>query len=380
MRSIKLTFVGGVVSAVLAFALNVVAARFLDNDDFVIYGVIFNTSIIIASVFEFGLPSSILVINNKKGKIDAYQVLSFVLSWLLIALILSVPFFYISDNVYLLGLCLGIALAIYKILNTTNQLEELWGTYSLNNIFMNVIRLAVLFFVLVILELNSVEYIYTIQVIAVATYSLFMLNDRISVLNYKALSKLIENKSHILRIFIVSIFVALLMRVDVLVLYFKNVDIKHYFLATSLCMLIPLLASSISVVFIRSNNSLKVDIKKQCFGSIIVFLAYFIFTPYVSRLLFGVDSELLYECTIVISLTYCIALLFVERESYLYNHDSKSLVVLKLIQLFSMLIFAYYLIDLFGAMGMAWAVFISRLFGWAYMIFATSNSNSAISP
>lgn len=380
MKSIKLTFVGGVVSSILVFTLNVIAARFLSDEVFVVYGVIFNASVIISSVFEFGLPSSALVVNNKRGKADVYRIMSFIMSWLLIALILSIPLFFITNNVYFMGLILGILLAKYKILNTINQLEEAWGKYSLNNVFMNFMRIIALFFIVVIFELEDIEYIYIFQVLTVATCCFFMLNNKVSVFDYKSLSKLLENKSDLFKIFIVSVLVALLMRVDILVLHFKEVDVKSYFLASSLCMLIPLLASSISVVFIRSNNSMKIKPKTQYIGAIVVFVSYLIFTPYVSTMLFGFESDLLYYCTIVVSLTYCIALVFVERESFLYNNDPKSLMILKLIQLSLMLIFAFILIDYIGAIGMACAVFLSRLFGWAYLIFVTSRYNPGVSP
>lgn len=380
MKSIKLTFVGGVVSSILVFTLNVIAARFLSDEVFVVYGVIFNSSVIISSVFEFGLPSSALVVNNKRGKADVYRIMSFIMSWLLIALILSIPLFFITNNVYFMGLTLGILLAKYKILNTTNQLEEAWGRYSLNNVFMNFMRIIALFFIVVIFELEDIEYIYIFQVLTVATCCFFMLNNKVSIFDYKSLSKLLENKSDLFRIFIVSVLVALLMRVDILVLHFKEVDVKSYFLASSLCMLIPLLASSISVVFIRSNNSMKIKPKTQYIGAIVVFMSYLIFTPYVSTMLFGFESDLLYYCTIVVSLTYCIALVFVERESFLYNNDPKSLMILKLIQLSLMLIFAFLLIDYIGAIGMACAVFLSRLFGWVYLIFVTSRYNRGVSP
>lgn len=380
MKSIKLTFVGGVVSSILVFTLNVIAARFLSDEVFVVYGVIFNASVIISSVFEFGLPSSALVVNNKRGKADVYRIMSFIMSWLLIALILSIPLFFITNNVYFMGLTLGILLAKYKILNTTNQLEEAWGRYSLNNVFMNFMRIIALFFIVVIFELEDIEYIYIFQVLTVATCCFFMLNNKVSIFDYKSLSKLLENKSDLFKIFIVSVLVALLMRVDILVLHFKEVDVKSYFLASSLCMLIPLLASSISVVFIRSNNSMKIKPKTQYIGAIVVFMSYLIFTPYVSTMLFGFESDLLYYCTIVVSLTYCIALVFVERESFLYNNDPKSLMILKLIQLSLMLIFAFLLIDYIGAIGMACAVFLSRLFGWAYLIFVTSRYNPGVSP
>lgn len=380
MKSIKLTFVGGVVSSILVFTLNVIAARFLSDEVFVVYGVIFNASVIISSVFEFGLPSSALVVNNKRGKADVYRIMSFIMSWLLIALILSIPLFFITNNVYFMGLILGILLAKYKILNTINQLEEAWGKYSLNNVFMNFMRIIALFFIVVIFELEDIEYIYIFQVLTVATCCFFMLNNKVSVFDYKSLSKLLENKSDLFKIFIVSVLVALLMRVDILVLHFKEVDVKSYFLASSLCMLIPLLASSISVVFIRSNNSMKIKPKTQYIGAIVVFVSYLIFTPYVSTMLFGFESDLLYYCTIVVSLTYCIALVFVERESFLYNNDPKSLMILKLIQLSLMLIFAFILIDYIGAIGMACAVFLSRLFGWVYLIFVTSRYNRGVSP
>ena len=66
-NNIRITFFGGLISAAVAFLLNIVAARILEPSEFQSYSVYFNLTLIISAVFEFGLPSSLVVIFNKKG-------------------------------------------------------------------------------------------------------------------------------------------------------------------------------------------------------------------------------------------------------------------------------------------------------------------------
>ncbi|EJH4258321.1 hypothetical protein NC812_004591, partial [Escherichia coli] len=129
-------------------------------------------------------------------------------------------------------------ITVHKILNVFNQIDELWGRYSFNNILCNFVKLNFVLFA-VILHPENVIYALWALAIAYIVSIIYMISGRnIKLRLYKDGVNFRTEFNLLFKFYLITAIVALLMRVDVLIINYVGLNAADYFIASTLCMLI----------------------------------------------------------------------------------------------------------------------------------------------
>ncbi|EKK5922315.1 oligosaccharide flippase family protein, partial [Enterobacter hormaechei] len=123
-KSIFVTFAGGLLSAILTFMVNVVAAKYLVVAEFNQLAVFINATVILSAIFEFGLSSSLIVIYKKKDKHHCEMLASMAIVGMIgiFILLLPVVYYYWGIN-SVLCVFASLLMTVHKVLNIFNQID-----------------------------------------------------------------------------------------------------------------------------------------------------------------------------------------------------------------------------------------------------------------
>lgn len=372
-KSIFVTFAGGLLSAILTFMVNVVAAKYLIVTEFNQLAVFINATVILSAVFEFGLSSSLIVIFKKKDKRHCEMLTSLAIAGMIGLFILMLPFvyFYWGGN-SVLCVFASLLMAVHKILNIFNQIDESWGRYSFNNVLSNAVKLGFVTIAVIIypkdvfFALMGLTAAYIISIIYIISGCYIHLSFTCKYYFFK------DDLPILFKLYLVTAIVALLMRADVIIIDGMGFNAANYFIASTLCMLIPLLNSSVMAVLVKVGIK-NVQKKQKIFFIAFIILGYLVFSKLVLSLLYGNAYESAATIMYVLAIAFSVGLYFTDRESVLYHQSNNRLLYLKITQLVVMFITSYPLITYLGEIGMAYAVLLSRLVGWLYLITICEN-------
>lgn len=372
-KSILITFAGGLLSAVLTFFVNIIAAKYLIVREFTQFAVFINSTVILSAVFEFGLSSSLVVIYKKKGRHYCEVLSSHAIFLMCILFIVISPILYAYWSIGgVICLLASFLITVHKILNVFNQIDELWGRYSFNNILCNFVKLNFVLFA-VILHPENVIYALWALAIAYIVSIIYMISGRnIKLRLYKDGVNFRTEFNLLFKFYLITAIVALLMRVDVLIINYVGLNAADYFIASTLCMLIPLLNSSVTSVLVKVGTN-HVRNKHKIRLIIFIILGYLLCSKYVITILYDEQYKDATNIMYILAVAYAIGLYFTDKESELYHQSNNRLLYLKISQLSVLAFGSFPLLFYMGETGMACAVLLSRLSGWVYLITMCKN-------
>ncbi len=395
-ESILKVLSSNIVAAGLGFLINIILARLLAPEIYGEIAVILTLSSILYTSFDFGLATNQIVIINESNGRDEKRVNEFFKRWLLFSTILSIVlistikyFDVLSLNEKIALVFIFISLMLNRFLLSKYQARGNWKSYSIHNVLNNLLRLLCLSIIVFlylyesdILIYNSIIYGYIVSSILISMISIKALikesqtkletvtyND--SLISYKKILK------RMLPLGLSGILIILTMRLDVLFIeyYLNSKDVGLYYAANSIAMIFPLITASILSVFIQQatkrdenfiSDIFKYQINKIKYIPFIIAIVYFS-SPYIIELLYGESYSEIKNLFIVLTIAYVGGMIFTPVEGFFYAKKANTILMLRLIQLILILIGHSILIRFFGAIGVAYSVLVSRVFGWIYL-------------
>ncbi|HHA1825410.1 TPA: hypothetical protein ACOEL9_000998 [Enterobacter hormaechei subsp. xiangfangensis] len=372
-KSIFVTFAGGLLSAILTFMVNVVAAKYLVVAEFNQLAVFINATVILSAIFEFGLSSSLIVIYKKKDKHHCEMLASMAIVGMIGIFILLLPVVYYYWGISsVLCVFASLLMTVHKVLNIFNQIDEAWGRYSFNNVLSNAVKLGFVTTAVIVYPTNVIYALMGLTVAYIVSI-VYIISGRYISLSFPHKNYYFKDDLPVIfKLYLVTAIVALLMRVDVIIIDGMGFNAANYFVASTLCMLIPLLNSSVMAVLVKVGIQ-NVQKKQKIFFIAFIILGYLICSKWVLSLLYGNTYESAANIMYILTIAFSVGLYFTDKESVLYHQSNNRLLYLKITQLLVMIVSSYPLITYLGEIGMAYAVLLSRLVGWLYLITICEN-------
>lgn len=381
----------------IGFLLNIFIARILTVEQYGRINLVFSFIIILFSLFEFNFGNTLIIFYKKFEKLHGenskdliFYVNGLFMKFLPFSLILIVfslfilKYFYQLTLVELLIILMNFYLFLtYRYITAIHQAVGNWKMFNFLNLLNNIVKSIVI--VLCFLLLTVVVDTYNAILIGNGIFPFIVL--LISIYYSKDLLKTVELKSSaryakifkniIIPLGISNIFIIIAMRVDNLVIE-KTLGAQAlgiYAAANVLALMFPLITSALRNVFLqngsdKNSNFLRQIINQQKKYGYYV-LGILVFSIIISKPMFSVlygqrydESVLIFRVLLV---AYIGGIFFTPLESYFYSHSPSKIRNLKFIQMLITVVFVVVLIKYFALIGVAYAIVLSRIYGWLYL-------------
>jgi len=402
MKKIIISVIGSNFAASgLGFLLNLLLARILTVEEFGRINLLFSMIILLFSLFEFNFGNAVVIVFNKlKNKIKNSQNLLYKINfiyyiYLLIIMLIAWIIIYIFQKIYSLTNFETLVLMIdfylfliYRYIISLYQALGNWKKYNFYNVLHNVMKITITIFSLVIgyyffniSKYISVLYGYIIYPIIFLALILLSSTKYIRLKIHKDIRLIRYLFNVLIPLGISNIFIIISMRADNFIIekFLGSYYVGIYAAANMLALLFPLITSGIRNVYLKigaehDDNFLNIifNQQKKYFPIvIIIFIISEIIAKYLFVLIFGenyIESVIVFQ---ILLIAYIGGIFFTPLESFFYSKKPILITKLKFLQMIIIILLGIVLVSKFSIMGMAYAIVISRLVGWIYLLLLT---------
>ena len=396
-----------VISAGLAFLINIFLARYLSIEIYGRINLLLSFTLIINTIGDLGLSNTNVIFNNKLKDEHSKEVLlnavgyffkKYFNSILIISGVLIIIFSLWFKLSYIeIGFLFfqGVLIIFFRFLLSFHQAFGNWSKFNVLNLSLNILKflfLGLCFIIPLLLRSQPIlSYDLVLGLLSLACIISFSLtlffSRRYAVINrhIKVEVKLENEFNKIWYPLIgINIIIVLAMRSDTLIIqyFLGEKSLGIYSAANSLSMVFPLITNSIMQVLLKETSNkgtdyLKriIELQKRYFVYItLVLFAIELLAYYLIPFIFGSqyeDSVIYFQILILAQLG---GLIFTPLESYFYSKNTKFIFYLKGIQLVIILTFSISFVQSFGLFSVAIAVLLSRVIGWIILSIKSSKA------
>lgn len=383
-------------AAGIGFFTTILLARWFSYEIFGRINLLLSLSAILITFLQFGFQNSLVIFSNKQdGRFDVARLFFVNREYLKYLLIIGFPFLllfiYFSNKTYLYSieeifflLVSPIFLVIYNYVATFYQAAGIWLKYNVLNLLYSLLKAIIIlltFFIIYVIRKESYtynDYIYSFLAYSLILFAIGWLTS-IKYIHFGHPNKELKGQLYktLIPIGISNLLIIIIMRVDnIIIEHFLGVkDVAIYSAANSIAFAFPLITSSIMKVLMKevSKNSLlyleKILFyqKKYFIHLIVTILLTFLIAPYLIPLLLGeryTSSVIIFQ---LLSIVYIGGIFFTPLESFFYTEDPYKILLIKVLQIFIVVIFGIIFIYFFSLVGMSIAIILSRVVAWIYL-------------
>lgn len=383
-------------AAGIGFFTTILLARWFSYEIFGRINLLLSLSAILITFLQFGFQNSLVIFSNKQdGRFDVARLFFVNREYLKYLLIIGFPFLllfiYFSNKTYLYSieeifflLVSPIFLVIYNYVATFYQAAGIWLKYNVLNLLYSLLKAIIIlltFFIIYVIRKESYtynDYIYSFLAYSLILFAIGWLTS-IKYIHFGHPNKELKGQLYktLIPIGISNLLIIIIMRVDnIIIEHFLGVkDVAIYSAANSIAFAFPLITSSIMKVLMKevSKNSLlyleKILFyqKKYFIHLIVTILLTFLIAPYLIPLLLGeryTSSVIIFQ---LLSIVYIGGIFFTPLESFFYTEDPYKILLIKVLQIFIVVVFGIIFIYFFSLVGMSIAIILSRVVAWIYL-------------
>ncbi|MEY1639338.1 oligosaccharide flippase family protein [Tenuifilum osseticum] len=391
-KSFFSVFIFNLISAFLGFMLNIILARYFDVETYGNISYFIASFLVLYTIFEFGFGNTLVILkskyeNNLKNYVNDTINTHFLIFSLILLIFTELIIQLFGEQLKLqiyesrILITSSFIFALYNYLISIYQADGKWMRYNYFNLLSNFLKFFI-FIIVIFLYSNIFDINFTFKLFTrtylVYTLILFLVTLYFIYphIHFKGIKLHFPLYKTLIPLGITNLIVILAMRVDNFIILHKldNYQLGIYSAANSFALFFPIITGSLMKVLLRESanqgiNYLKkiIDIQKKYFIHLIIFIIIIIFTSkYLIIFFFG--SKYLYSIPIfqVLSIVYIGGVFFTPLESYFFSNHQTLIMLIRILQLLIIIIFGFLLIDLFGLIGMAIAIVLSRIIAWFY--------------
>lgn len=389
-----------VISAGLAFIINIFLARYLSVETYGRINLLLSFTLIINTICDLGLSNANVIFNNKlKDESDNHKLLVVVvfffkkyLAIIFVTGILLILAFSIWFKLSLIEIGFlffqGFIITFFRFLLSFHQAFGNWTKFNLLNLSLNIFKIVLLglcFIIPVIFKAQEIlTYNSILILLSLACFISFCLSI-VYAFKYFSVRTPLKIEINLSREFKniwfpligINIIIVLAMRSDTLIIqyYLGDNSLGIYSAANSLSMVFPLITNSIMQVLLKETSNKGVfylrrimELQKKYFLFIALVLVIIeLVSYYLIPFVFGQQYQQSIIFFQILILAQLGGLIFTPMESYFYSKNTKFIFYLKGLQLLIIVTFSILFINKWGLISVALAVLMSRLIGWAIL-------------
>lgn len=393
-KAIIKVFGWNLIAAVFGLLSTLALARCLSLEEFGKISLILSVTAIVQGVVSFGFNNAVVIYLNRHGVqlrstlLAKANVIFF--SYLPVAMLFTIPAIYSTSGVYHFSMIelltiwlLSAVFSLTSYLISLYQAFQQWDRYSILNALNAVVKFLCLTAALVgayFLVFDRYSAVIIALVVFVIAYSFIVTSQSKEHFVFsKICSKSLLNRDYwklVLPIGLTNLIIVIAMRVDIFIVeHFVGIEaLGVYAAAISLASAFPLLANALmnvyvvraaqekgSPVFLQTlvRQQIKYFLPIITLGSVVALLS-----PYLVPFIFGLKFVPSVAVFNILLIAFLGGVVFTPIESHLYANRQQLIMVIKLIQLVSVIAFSIWLVDFYGVNGVALSIVASRLIGW----------------
>lgn len=379
----------------LGFLINVLLARLLDVASFGRINLIFSMIMILYTVAEFGFGSSAVIFYNRHredNSVGTIKVVNHIYVRFLvlvsvgsvIALIFLGKLYNLTSLEMVVVFTSYFLFGFYRYLCAIHQAVGNWTQFNILTISNNVLKAlclavsVVIFSILVVVEnyYNAALYGYIVYSVLLVFFA-FVLTRTYMVLPPAANRDEVKEFVGILApIGIAGVFIVVTMRFDSLIIekFLGSRSLGIYSAANSLAMIFPIITGSLMNVVLRESAGDKLKFlervmtnqKKYFTTLLVVLISSYLLSDYIIALAFGNTYAESVDIFKILLIAYIGGVFFTPLESYFYANHPSVIVVMRFIQMLTLVVLSWSLIGKYGVFGVAASVVITRLIAWVF--------------
>jgi len=401
-RVIRNIAVSNFAGAGFGFLVTVILARTLTVAEFGTACFIFSLVNVLASIADFGFGNAVVIYYNSSSNQDSALASSnsLYIRFLVLVVIISIPVLILIQHAYSLSRTEIIVVflsfssfSIYRYLLAIHQAMGAWRAFNLLLVGNNVLKFIVITFgVLLIGKWLEIYPLYPLLMASYAIYSVTLGAVAVAMTSSRLKAASPKNRQHdkdflaiLLPLGLSALLVVVSMRFDSFIIqrFLGPADLAIYSAANTLAFVFPLVTVSIMNVILKEAAAQGELILPRILAAqkrylpllVIVCGISYLGSEHLVQLLFGARYIPAVPVFQILLIPYLGGIYFTPLESYFYAREPRSILVLKSLQMLLVVLGSIVLIRYFSISGVAFAIALSRLTGWAFLGYKCRNNS-----